>query len=71
MMLDMTPSRQYKYQKKRGKEGLCRTCGINPLLGSTYCAECLEKSTERQRERQGFQPWQPGKRGRPPLKGKE
>jgi len=68
MMLDMTPTRQLEYQKKKVKEGLCRSCGVNPLLGATFCADCLDKATARQRESKGFNPWKPGSRGRPPLK---
>ena len=49
---------------QRKQAGLCVKCA-EPLSpdSATHCV----KHTNERRERRGHKPWQPGKRGRPPL----
>ena len=66
-----TISRQRRWQLQRISEGLCGVCGDRPLVTTDRCAECHEGLTVRRRERLGQQPWEPGKRGRPPKYRKD
>ena len=58
-------SRQRRWQLKKEAEGKCVTCGGGPLLSSRYCAKHLQATRERNRDRVGCNPWEPGGRGRP------
>jgi len=62
------PSRQVRCQKRLKSRGLCSQCG-SPRHNESeaLCDPCLGKLREANRERHGFQPWQPGGKGRPPY----
>ncbi|MGD1046933.1 MAG: hypothetical protein ABR936_16635 [Bacteroidota bacterium] len=41
-------NKQVKYQLKKLEEGLCTSCGKNPLYSSTKCKKCYKISISRQ-----------------------
>ena len=51
--------------------GVCGSCGKQPLYSPRYRVRCAERIRERSRiamlKKLGCKPWQPGKRGRPPI----
>jgi cytochrome c5 len=68
MVVGMT--RQRKYQLKRKAEGRCAQCGNEELLIANHCHKCHEKQLAYARKRNGHNPWEPGKVGRPPKYGR-
>lgn len=64
----MANGHQLAVQRQRALAGLCRLCG-GPLNRSRCrCDACLERDAESRRRRSGYQPWEPGGRGRPPKR---
>lgn len=59
-------TRQAHQQKRLREQGLCLRCW-QPSGGHVHCDACREKNTIYQRHKVGCNPWQPGKRGRPPI----
>jgi hypothetical protein len=61
-------SRQYRWQRKRLRAGLCRNCGqTERFRGSIMCLNCLKKQRLRRRSSKGWNAWKPGSRGAVPL----
>lgn len=57
-------TRQRKTQLEWKAKGRCGYCPEHPeTLNGRKCDACKD----RERSRKGYQPWQPGKRGRPPI----
>jgi hypothetical protein len=52
---------------RRRAAGHCERCDTPAAPGSIYCARHALQITEARRTRTGTHPWQPGRRGRPPL----
>jgi hypothetical protein len=62
-------TRQKRWKIIRFRRGECITCG-KPRKDSTYskrCAVCGENTKKKRRKLLNSEPWQPGRRGRPPL----
>jgi len=59
-------SRQRKFQKQRLAAGLCYQCGDPREHYTERCDACQAKVNARQRRDNGWNPWKPGGRGRPP-----
>lgn len=59
-------SRQRKWQLRKRRDKKCLTCGVPVFADSLWCARHLELRGEYTRRLCGWNPWQPGKRGRPP-----
>lgn len=51
--------------RNRRAKGLCQ-CGQKAVVG-VRCDTCYAKENEYRRLKYNIQPWQPGKRGRPPI----
>jgi hypothetical protein len=60
-------SRQLLWKKRHLKLGLCALCSQPRYLGTTLCKVHLKKERISKRSSQGFKPWQPGGKGRPPA----
>jgi hypothetical protein len=60
-------SREGVGQARRRAAGLCRYCKAKPLSGLTVCAAHRTRITNSHRKINGFKPWTPGGRGRPPI----
>jgi antitoxin ParD1/3/4 len=60
-------SRQLLWKKKHLKLGLCSLCSQPRYLGTTFCKVHLKKYRVSKRKSQGFRPWKPGGKGRPPT----
>jgi hypothetical protein len=60
-------SRQLLWKKKHLKLGLCALCPRPRYLGTTFCQLHLKKYRVSKRKSQGFKPWKPGGKGRPPT----
>lgn len=58
-------------QPSKYHRGLCRRCQHARLPESVFCGECQivvrDRAKQYMRKRYGYKPWQPGKRGRPPV----
>ena len=61
------PSRQLLWRRKHMKSGLCAQCSQPRCLGTTLCKVHLKKYRLSKRKSQGFKPWKPGGKGRPPA----
>ena len=63
-------SRQRLFQIKQLAKGLCALCP-NPRINASHCEVHCKQLRDYQRkyarQRNGYQPWEPGKRGRPPI----
>ena len=64
----MTPAEAKRALRQRYRaRGLC-WLGPHPTLpGSALCQAHLDAQRERARRRSGYQPWEPGRRGHPPI----
>ena len=60
-------TRQARYQERHILAGLCTLCPSKAFGDSAMCQKHLVKRRLYKRELLGLQPWQRGKRGRPPL----
>jgi hypothetical protein len=56
-----------KWQLRQKRDGKCVLCGKPRNLYWEKCDDCQERFRVWNRERNGFQPWRPGGRGRPPV----
>jgi hypothetical protein len=61
------PSRQLLWRRKHMKSGLCAQCSQPRCLGTTLCKAHLKKYRIAKRKSQGYKPWKPGGKGRPPA----
>jgi hypothetical protein len=52
-----------------GLVGLCERCETRAMEGKRHCWFHVAQIDEARRKRTGHKPWQPGSRGRPPLRG--
>ena len=59
-------SRQLLWRHKHLELGLCALCSRPRYLGTTFCQLHLKKYRVSKRKSQGFKPWKPGGKGRPP-----
>jgi len=65
---DLPVSRQRKKQLRYQRDNRCMICGQPREAEATNKVLCVRHTTafnQQQRARAGFQPWQPGKAGRP------
>lgn len=60
-------TRQRRWQVTRVAEGRCSLCGKPRRHYAAVCDNCALAKRRRIRALQGFSPWKPGGRGRPPL----
>jgi hypothetical protein len=59
-----------EWKARRVAAGLCIECGKPRYHAAVRCNDCAARARIRMRIRKGCQPWQPGKRGRPPKGAK-
>jgi hypothetical protein len=56
---------------RRKAMGLCTVCASPAVEGRRFCTDCqVARRTymrNRDRKRYGWKPWEPGKKGRPPI----
>jgi len=64
---DLPVSRNRKNQLRRKKAGCCTLCGKPRNFYWEKCDACQAKVREATRRLKGFNAWQPGRRGRPPV----
>lgn len=57
--------KQEKWKLIKQLQGKCTDCGKDALTNSELCVECGTKRRLKSRERNKFNPKQPGKAGRP------
>lgn len=60
-------SNRRKWQLRQKRDGKCTLCGQARNLYWQHCDPCAEKVRVLKRKREGFQPWQSGRPGRPPV----
>ena len=64
------PSRQRQWQIRQNAAGKCMYCSNQAIEGTKRCESHAKYMREYMRERGGYNQWEPGGRGRPPMEVK-